>query len=196
MRNKFFQPQCKTDYEPRDQDELEIISDVLSRPIAWHTPVQATEQQEFEPIIKIQGIVIGQLIDNEGIKVDYPSNPAQSPLFAISACTITEHDVGREAVLTFQNSDPYKPILLGFIEQPQKSQQHSNTTNKITSRTPIALKLNDEQLILSAEKEIVLKCGKSSITLTKAGKIILRGAYLLSRSTGVNQIKGGTVQIN
>ena len=49
---------------------------------------------------------------------------------------------------------------------------------------------------ITAEKEIVLKCGKASITLTKAGKVIIRGTYLLNRSSGVNRIKGGSVQIN
>jgi hypothetical protein len=53
-----------------------------------------------------------------------------------------------------------------------------------------------ERLELVAEQEIVLRCGEASITLTKAGKIVLRGAYVLSRSSGVNKIKGGSVQIN
>ena len=52
-----------------------------------------------------------------------------------------------------------------------------------------------EQL-LRTEEEIVFECGKASITLTKSGKILIRGAYLLSRSSGVNRIKGGSVQIN
>ena len=50
--------------------------------------------------------------------------------------------------------------------------------------------------MLSADKEIVLKCGKASITLTRAGKILIRGAYLLSRSSGPNRIKGGSIQLN
>ncbi len=33
-----------------------------------------------------------------------------------------------------------------------------------------------ERLVLTAEKEIVLECGKASITLTRAGKILIRGA--------------------
>jgi hypothetical protein len=53
-----------------------------------------------------------------------------------------------------------------------------------------------ERLELMAEKEIVLRVGDASITLTRAGKIILRGTYVLSRSSGVNRIKGGSVQIN
>jgi hypothetical protein len=48
----------------------------------------------------------------------------------------------------------------------------------------------------NAEEQIVLKCGKASITLTRAGKVIIRGAYLLNRSSGVNRIKGGSVHIN
>jgi hypothetical protein len=53
-----------------------------------------------------------------------------------------------------------------------------------------------ERLVFSAEKEIVLRCGKSSITLTRAGKILIRGEYVLTRSSGVNRIQGGSVQIN
>ena len=50
--------------------------------------------------------------------------------------------------------------------------------------------------MLTAEREIELRCGKSSLVLTRAGKVLIRGAYLLSRSSGVNRIKGGSVQIN
>jgi hypothetical protein len=56
--------------------------------------------------------------------------------------------------------------------------------------------LDGESLTLTADREIVLCCGKASITLTRAGKIIIRGAYLLNRSSGVNKIKGASVQIN
>ena len=38
--------------------------------------------------------------------------------------------------------------------------------------------------------------GIGRITLTKAGKVLIEGSYVLSRSTGVNRIKGGSVQLN
>ena len=56
--------------------------------------------------------------------------------------------------------------------------------------------IDGKQITFDAEEQIVLRCGKSSITLTKKGKVIIRGAYLLNRSTGVNHIKGGSVKIN
>ena len=53
-----------------------------------------------------------------------------------------------------------------------------------------------ERLIVSAKEQVVIRCGKASITLTKAGKVLIQGAYVLSRSSGVNRIKGGSVQLN
>ena len=53
-----------------------------------------------------------------------------------------------------------------------------------------------ERLIVSAREQLVLRCGKASITLTKAGKVLIDGSYVLSRSTGVNRVKGGSVQLN
>ena len=56
--------------------------------------------------------------------------------------------------------------------------------------------IDGKRVTFDAKEQIVLRCGKSSITLTRAGKILIRGAYLLNRSSGVNRIKGGSVQIN
>jgi len=53
-----------------------------------------------------------------------------------------------------------------------------------------------ERLVVTAKEQIVLRCGKASITLTKAGKVLIQGAYVSSRSSGVNRIKGGSVQLN
>jgi hypothetical protein len=50
--------------------------------------------------------------------------------------------------------------------------------------------------VIEAEREIILKCGEASITLTRAGKVIIRGNYILSRSTGYNKIKGAAIDIN
>lgn len=53
-----------------------------------------------------------------------------------------------------------------------------------------------DELVITAAKQLTLRCGESSITLTAAGKIIIRGKYIVSRSSGVQRIKGGAVQIN
>ena len=92
----------------------------------------------------------------------------------------------------FESGDPKMPIVIGLMEpRPKVSEQPSESAQK-----PLDVQLDGERLEFTANREIVLKCGKATITLTRAGKIILRGAYLLSRSSGVNQIKGGSIQLN
>ncbi len=49
---------------------------------------------------------------------------------------------------------------------------------------------------LVAKDEIVLECGKASITLRRNGRIIVRGTHVETNSEGTNRIKGGHVQIN
>jgi hypothetical protein len=103
--------------------------------------------------------------------------------------------VGREVVVMFEEGEADKPIVVGVIQPPPSVRPAAGPE---TPSQPAALeaKLDGRQIVLSAEREIVLRCGQASITLTRAGKVLIRGAYLLSRSSGVNRIKGGSVQIN
>lgn len=56
--------------------------------------------------------------------------------------------------------------------------------------------IRSERLVFEATTEIVIRCGAASITLTEGGKVLIKGEYVLSRSTGTNRIRGGSVQIN
>jgi hypothetical protein len=133
---------------------------------------------------RIEGIVVGKLsaFDSSGAPtVDFPGNQHDA-LPARSTVTLTPADCGRDVALMFEAGDPRKPIVLGLIHHPIP--------------VPTEALVDKKRIVFAAEEEIELRCGESSITLTKAGKVIIRGAYLLSRSTGVNRIKGGSVQIN
>lgn len=56
--------------------------------------------------------------------------------------------------------------------------------------------VDGKSVVLKAERQIELRCGEASILLTAAGKILIRGTYVLSRSRGANRIKGAFVDIN
>ena len=53
-----------------------------------------------------------------------------------------------------------------------------------------------EQLLAADAREIVLQCGRASLVLTRAGKVLLRGSYVSLRSSGMQRITGASVQIN
>ncbi len=141
---------------------------------------------------KIDGVVIGVFlsIDGQGQPlVAFPGNPLETAIPARSTAQMQSEDIGCEVALMFEGGDPEMPLIIGKI-------QHADAETNLQKEGPATAELDGESIVLSARQNITLKCGKASITLTKAGKIILRGNYVLSRSSGVNRIKGGSVQIN
>jgi Domain of unknown function (DUF6484) len=137
-------------------------------------------------------LIVGRLagFTDAGVPfVDYAGNDdAPKPVAARTTVALQPSQVGSEVVLSFADSDRREPIILGCLVAP--------VAPSPDPAQPTDVELNGKRLEFTAEEEIVLRCGKSSIMLTQAGKVIIRGAYLLSRSSGVNRIKGGSVQIN
>ena len=182
---------------PLDQE----VQQVLSKPVRRNyrsLPINKAHENN-----QIFGVLVGDIfkISDEGgdqkIYVTYPGNPYTTPLLTMSTIKLNNADAGKQVVLSFDQGNPLRPIIMGLLQDPVSTEEEiAIDLGKSLGGQALQAKLDGEQVTLTADKEIVLKCGKSSITLTKAGKIIIRGEYLLSRSTGVNKIKGGSVQIN
>ena len=175
---------------PHPDSGRELMQAVLAKP-------RKTEIVEVPNEKRITGIVIGTLSEVSGNgqpTVYYPGIATDKPLPATSAVNLGPQKSGQEVALGFVNGDPFLPIILGLIQKP--GEQEEPAARGTGDAQSVNVKIDGERLTLSAEHEIVLQCGKSSITLTRAGKVILKGAYLSTHSTGVNRIKGGSVQIN
>ncbi len=152
---------------------------------------------------QIDGVKVGKImnVDKSGqILVDFPGN-AQGPVAArfISSVKLDTFrqasSSGQEVLLVFENNDPLRPVIIDTISSMiSEIVQTEDLDLKVDK--PKDVTIDGEKITFDAKEQITLKCGKSSITLTRAGKILIRGAYLLNRSTGVNSIKGGSVQIN
>jgi hypothetical protein len=152
-----------------------------------------------EPAVQsISGPVIGRLarISEAGVpQVDFSGNPAQSPISARTVISLSDREVGRSVVLIFECGETMKPIIAGLL-QPDCALVGDTVLHCESFPQVIEVEADGEKVSLIAQKEIVLRCGKASITLTSAGKILICGEYVLSRSSGVNRIRGGSVQIN
>jgi hypothetical protein len=163
------------------------------------------EEQLLESLIegsgpgpKLDGLVIGRLAgwtDGGEPLVDLEGNPAGEPVPARSLVALERAAPGSEVALLFEGGDPKRPVVLGQLHEPREVEPETQV-RKERPALPIRVDLDAERLTLTAEREIVLRVGKASITLTRAGKVLIRGDYLLSRSSGVNRIKGGSVQLN
>ncbi|WP_342113455.1 DUF6484 domain-containing protein [Pseudoduganella sp. OTU4001] len=139
------------------------------------------------------GVVVGELLamKDEGRTplVVFPGQPGTAAIAARTVVDLHGPHIGAKVVLMFEGSDLTRPIIMGVLREgdgwplPEQPGQ-------------VEVDADGERMIVSAREQLVLRCGKASITLTKAGKVLIQGSYLLSRSTGANRIKGGSVQLN
>ncbi|MDX9707521.1 MAG: hypothetical protein RBT86_08065 [Azospira sp.] len=65
--------------------------------------------------------------------------------------------------------------------------------SKVEAESPAA---EEGEIVIDARHRIVLRCGKSSLTLHANGKIVLRGEYILTEAEDVNRIAGGRIELN
>jgi hypothetical protein len=129
-------------------------------------------------------------LGNQPLLSDVPGLPGEV-VPARSTVPLRSDQVGSTVVVLFEQGDVRRPILVGVLHN-----QRSSTGVVNAPERTVSVQADDDRIVLSADREIVLRCGQASITLTKAGKVLIHGAYVSTRSSGVNRIKGGSVQIN
>lgn len=107
---------------------------------------------------------------------------------------------GRQVALSFIAGQLSQPIILGTVYSPLADMLDNMQIAEEVSEDPALLeqpvKVDGKRVSIEGAEQVELKCGDASITLTKSGKILIRGKYLLNRASGVNRIVGGSVQVN
>ena len=183
--------------EDHCDEQKNLLMDVLAKPLGSVKHNIDSNRKEITSREKIDGVVIGKVVtcDASGaVTVDYSDNPADRPQFAASIASISADDIGKDVALMFEAGNPLRPVIMGRLQR--SARQEEKKSAEVISAEVMNVQLDGKRLTFTGEQEIILRCGEASITLTRAGKVIIRGEYLLSRSTGTNRIKGGSVQIN
>lgn len=98
-------------------------------------------------------------------------------------------------LLAFANDDPHLPIIVDTMYSLLEEISEQSTV-VLEADAPRDAIVDGKRIVLNAADEIVLQCGKARIILTRAGKILIQGEYLLSSSRGANKIKGASIQLN
>ena len=109
---------------------------------------------------------------------------AAQTIKARTVISLDENQIDQLAVLAFEGGDLSRPIILGLVKSAE------NCSGKAS------FLVDGEKIAITARREIELRCGESSITLTRAGKVVIKGEYVITRAKGVNRIKGAAVSIN
>jgi hypothetical protein len=108
-----------------------------------------------------------------------------TPVQALSTVGLAPGDAGAAIVVAFEQGEVRHPVIVGRV-QPLRTE------------APPALdaRVDGERVVLQGRERIELRCGEASIVLTRAGKVLINGNYVLTRSRGANRVKGAYVGIN
>ena len=143
--------------------------------------------------LSIAGVLVGELValadDGRTPLVLHPGQVQHGALRAGSVVELQGAHVGQRVLLVFEQGDPSRPIVMGVLRPGGPGPLDALPSN-------CEVVADDERIVVNARTQLVLRCGKASITLTRAGKVLIEGTYVLNRSTGVNRVKGGSVQLN
>lgn len=147
-------------------------------------------------------ILIGQLVavDEDGqLLVEIPGRdgPCIARLLqgGLNLAEIVEIELPVLVLLAVTKAGVDSPVILGRIGD-NLSRPSKNREIDLPSEGNRHVSIDGEQVVLEAKKELVLRCGKSSITLKKNGKVVIRGVNLINRAASTNKIKGASVNIN
>src|SRR5688572_12894921 len=100
----------------------------------------------------------------------------------------------QQTVVLFENGDPARPLIVGFIEA--LGAVDTTRPDKREGTPFVEADVDGKRVRVTAQDEIVLQCGSASVTLRRNGRVVIRGTYVETQSEGTNRIKGGQVQIN
>ncbi len=169
---------------------LEANGTSLLAPLLQGRRQSMQSSRGLEPIL---GVIIGELLaitdDGSVPLVRYEGQAGSGAVRARTTIDLHGPHIGSSVVLMFENGDASLPIVLGVL--------HDSAGWPMDDRpAQVEVDADGHRMMVTAREQLILRCGKASITLTKAGKVSIEGSYVESRSTGVNRIKGGSVQIN
>jgi hypothetical protein len=139
------------------------------------------------------GLLIGRLLalvdSGRTPLVVYPDQAIEGALRARSVVDLHGAHVGQDVVLGFERQDPARPIILGVV-QGQPRWPLSETPGQVT------VEADGQRMVVIAERELVLRCGKASVSLRHDGRVEIRGESILTQAATANRMRGGSVELN
>lgn len=171
-------------------DASDLLSPLLQSP---SRATQAGVVGDEPTITPIHGVLLGELLaladDGRTVLVRYPGQPHVQALAARTTVDLQGPHIGQSVVLMFDAGNPLRPIVMGVLRGQMGWPMDPKPAQ-------VEVDADGQRMIVNAKEQLVLRCGKASITLTQVGKVLIEGTHISSRSSGMTRIKGGSVQIN
>ena len=147
------------------------------------------------------GAAVGRVVAFEAGVVRVQLAAGQEPVAARVLTTLDDRALAAaareraEAVLMFEEGDPRRPVLLGLLRSATPLVD-ALLAGPLPAAEPVVARVDGRRVLVEGKEEVVLRCGKASLTLRRDGKVELRGVNLVTQADQVHKIRGGKVQIN
>lgn len=152
------------------------------------------------PAPDLGAICVGRIIEvtaDGRVMVDFPENrgrrPVESRFVSLGSSPLDDKSlVGTSVLIVFEDANPRLPIILGPVWGRISAAAQALSRRAIEKQS----EPDGSSAILEAKEEVLLRCGESSLSMRKDGKIVLKGRTIVSRASRANKIRGASVAIN
>ncbi|RON14269.1 hypothetical protein BK662_24380 [Pseudomonas frederiksbergensis] len=135
----------------------------------------------------VTGRLLGMIDDGQIPLVSWSEQESSIAQPARSLVDLRNDHVGREVLLMFEQADQRRPIVMGVLRAKE---------NRPQALVPLEVRYDGGRVLLDADTELVLRCGKSHLTLRQDGRVEVYGETIVTRAAGANKVQGGSVQLN
>ena len=157
----------------------------------WVLASQGSGASPHPPDLGIRLGLVESVQEDGQVRVrGWDSNVEWTAVWSLVA--VGDEHVGRIAVLLLLPGGPGMAVLIGVVQPPLSGAVPTGTSRS----DDVEARVDGRRIEFAATEQVVLRCGKASITLTRSGKVLVKGEYVLTHAKGTHRIRGGTVQIN
>jgi hypothetical protein len=129
--------------------------------------------------------------------VDYSGN-TRGPRAAVTTVAFAKEEldelVAEQGAVVLALGEDGAPIVIGVVQAVPATRPPGRAGGERAVR--LEALVDGEEVTVEGKERVELRCGKASIVLTKAGKVLIQGTYISSRSSGAHRIRGGSVEVN
>lgn len=113
------------------------------------------------------------------------------PIACRAETTVDLHGahIGHDVVALVEAGAEPKILVIGVVRRDE-----STLLRDLPAR--VDLSADGERMTVEARNQLVLRCGRASLTLHADGRVEVRGDTIVSQAVGANHVRGGSVQLN
>jgi hypothetical protein len=116
---------------------------------------------------------------------------AENFTMAEDAVLLKPENQGMEVLLLFENGDPSLPMIAGI-----RKSLLQEIVREASRELPLNLEYSGRHIQMDASGDLVIRSGKSMITLTSTGHVRIEGTEIEVVATGPSRVKGSSVFLN